>query len=222
MGKRRKFTNEFKLEAVRLTERGDVPVAQVARELGLNETVLRRWMALYGKRAGANRLTPEEHEELIRLRREAIPFDRRPRYVFRDNDGIFGYGVRAFLESCGIEEVRTAYRSPWQNPYVERMIGTLRRELLDHVIVLGQWHLERMIGTLRRELLDHVIVLGQWHLERLLREYLADYYHTARTHQGLGGETPIPLEANTGAEDGELIAIPVVGGLHHRYQRRAA
>lgn len=57
MGKRRKFTNEFKLEAVRLTERGDVPVAQVARELGLNETVLRRWMGLYGKRAGANRLT---------------------------------------------------------------------------------------------------------------------------------------------------------------------
>jgi transposase len=70
MGKRRKFTNEFKLEAVRLAERGDVPVAQVARELGLNETVLRRWMGLYGKRAGVNRMTPEEHEELIRLRRE--------------------------------------------------------------------------------------------------------------------------------------------------------
>ncbi len=70
MRKRRKFTNEFKMEAVKLAERGEVPVAQVARELGLNETVLRRWMGLYGKRAGANRLTPEEHEELIRLRRE--------------------------------------------------------------------------------------------------------------------------------------------------------
>ena len=70
MGKRRKFTSELKLEAVRLAERGDVPVAQVARELGLNETVLRRWMGLYGKRGGPNRLTPEEHEELIRLRRE--------------------------------------------------------------------------------------------------------------------------------------------------------
>jgi len=70
MGKRRKFTNEFKLEAVRLAERGDTPVAQVARELYLNETVLRRWMGLYGKRAGANRMTPEEHEELVRLRRE--------------------------------------------------------------------------------------------------------------------------------------------------------
>ena len=70
MAKRRKFTNEFKLEAVRLAERGDVPVSQVARDLDLHETSLRRWMALYGKRAGANRLTPEEHDELIRLRRE--------------------------------------------------------------------------------------------------------------------------------------------------------
>ncbi len=136
---------------------------------------------------------------VIQQLREATPFGRQPRYVFRDNDGIFGYGVRAFLERSGIQEVRTAYKSPWQNPYVERMIGTLRRELLNHVIVLNQWH-----------------------LERLLREYLADYYHTARPHQGLGGQTPIPLEANTGAGNGELIAIPVVGGLHHRYQRRAA
>ena len=70
MGKRRKFTNEFKMEAVKLAERGEVPVAQVARDLDLNETVLRRWMGLFGKRAGADRLTPEEHEELIRLRRE--------------------------------------------------------------------------------------------------------------------------------------------------------
>jgi len=70
MGQRRQFTNEFKLEAVRLAERGDIPVAQVARELGLHETVLRRWMGLYGKRAGAQRVSPEEHDELIRLRRE--------------------------------------------------------------------------------------------------------------------------------------------------------
>ena len=70
MARRRQFTNEFKLEAVKLAERGDVPVAQVARDLDLHETTLRRWMALFGKRAGANRLTPEEHDELIRLRRE--------------------------------------------------------------------------------------------------------------------------------------------------------
>ena len=70
MRKRRKFTNEFKMEAVKLAERGDVPVAQVARDLDLNETVLRRWMGLYGKRANGERMTPEEREELIRLRRE--------------------------------------------------------------------------------------------------------------------------------------------------------
>jgi len=70
MRKRREFTNEFKLDAVKLAERGEVPVAQVARDLGLHETVLRRWMQLYGKRSNGTRLTPDEHEELIRLRRE--------------------------------------------------------------------------------------------------------------------------------------------------------
>ncbi len=70
MRKRRKFTNGFKMEAVKLAERGEVPVAQVARDLDLNETVLRRWMGLYGKRANGERMSPEEREELIRLRRE--------------------------------------------------------------------------------------------------------------------------------------------------------
>ncbi len=70
MRERRRFTNEFKLEAVGLAERGDRPIAQVARELGLNETTLHRWIGRYGRRAGAQRITPEEHEELIRLRRE--------------------------------------------------------------------------------------------------------------------------------------------------------
>ena len=70
MRERRKFTNEFKLEAVKLAESGDRPVAQAARELDLNETTLYRWMNRYGQRAGAGRITPEEHEELIRLRRE--------------------------------------------------------------------------------------------------------------------------------------------------------
>jgi hypothetical protein len=84
-------------------------------------------------------------EWVIQQLREAAPFGEQPRYVFRDNDGIFGYGVRAFLRSCGIQEVRTAYDSPWQNPYIERMIGTLRRELLDHVMVLSQGHLQRLL-----------------------------------------------------------------------------
>ena len=82
---------------------------------------------------------------VIQQLRESMPFGLQPKYLFRDNDTIYGNGVRAFLDSCGIEEVRTAYRSPWQNPYVERFIGTLRRELLDHVIVLSQNHVERLL-----------------------------------------------------------------------------
>ena len=70
MRKRRKFTNEFKLEAVKLAERGDIPVSQLARNLDLHETVLRRWMQQYGKQPNGTRLTPDEQEELIRLRRE--------------------------------------------------------------------------------------------------------------------------------------------------------
>jgi putative transposase len=135
-------------------------------------------------------------EWVIQQLRETMPFGEQPRYLLRDNDGIYGQGVRAFLISCGILEVRTAYQSPWQNPYIERMIGTLRRELLDHVIVLNHRH-----------------------LERLLREYLEQYYHPARPHQGLGGETPVPQPPR---RQGELISVPVLGGLHHRYYRAAA
>ena len=137
---------------------------------------------------------------VIQQLREAMPFDLQPKYLFRDNDGIYGNGVRAFLDSCGIEEVRTAYRSPWQNPFVERYIGTLRREMLDHVIVLSQRH-----------------------LERLLREFIEDYYHIARPHQGLNGDTPV-LQTKQPQILGpsKLISVPVLGGLHNRYVRVAA
>ena len=74
---------------------------------------------------------------VIQQLREAMPFRKQPKYLFRDNDSIYGLGVKAFLKSSGIEEVKTAYRSPWQNPIVERFGGTLRREILDHVIVLN-------------------------------------------------------------------------------------
>jgi transposase InsO family protein len=139
-------------------------------------------------------------EWVIHQLREATPFGRQPRYMFRDNDGIYGHGVRAFLQSCGIEEVRMAYRSPWQNPYIERFVGTLRRELLDHVIVLSE---------------DH--------LRKLLREFIEEYYHTARPNQGLEGQTPV-VTVKPKPTDGpsKLISFPVCGGLHHRYERVAA
>ena len=127
---------------------------------------------------------------VIQHLRNAMPFGLQPRYLFRDNAGIYGEGVKAFLDRCDIDQVRTAYRSPWQNPYVERFIGTLRRELLDHVIVLGRRH-----------------------LNRLLKEFIDDYYHTERPHQGLDGDTPIPrekLQVMNGPTN--LVATPVLGG----------
>jgi transposase InsO family protein len=137
---------------------------------------------------------------VIQQLREAMPFGTQPKFLFRDNDRIYGYGVNAFLKSSGIEEVRTAYRSPWQNPFVERFGGTLRRELLDHVIVLNQRH-----------------------LECLLTEFIEEYYHTNRPHQGLNGETSISQgKASEITGPSKLISIPVLGGLHHRYQRVAA
>jgi len=129
-----------------------------------------------------------------------MPFGQQPRYLFRDNDRIYGHSVRTFLNSCGIREVRTAYRSPWQNPLIERFIGTLRYELLDHAIVLSQEH-----------------------IERLLQEFIEEYYHVSRPHQGLGGETPIPHEKPPKkSSPSNLISIPVLGGLHHKYTRVAA
>ena len=137
---------------------------------------------------------------VIQQLREATPFGQQPRYLFRDNDRIYGHGVRAFLNSCGIREVRTAYRSLWQNPLIERFVGTLRRELLDHVIVLSQAH-----------------------LERLLREFIEEYYHVSRPHQSLGGDTPIPHKKPPKTSfPSNLISIPVLGGLHHKYVRVAA
>jgi transposase InsO family protein len=137
---------------------------------------------------------------VIQQLREAMPFGTQPKYLFRDNDSIYGHGVKAFLKSSGIEEVKTAYRSPWQNPFVERLGGTLRRELLDHVIVLNQRH-----------------------LERLLKEFIEEYYHTARPHQGLNGDTPFPQgQPSEITGPSKLISIPVLGGLHHCYQRVAA
>ena len=139
-------------------------------------------------------------ECVIQQLREATPGSLQPGYMFRDNDGIYGDAVSRFLVGTGIEEVKTAHQSPWQNPFVERYGGTLRRELLNHVIILSE---------------DH--------LKGLLKEFIAEYYHIARPHQGLDGTTPFPsatAEAVTGAS--RLVSIPVVGGLHHRYVRVAA
>jgi hypothetical protein len=98
-----------------------------------------------------------------------------------------------------IKEVVTAYRSPWQNGYVERLIGSVRRECLDHVISINEKH-----------------------LRRLLREYFA-YYNKDRTHCGIAKDAPIQREVQARPVDGgKVIALPRVGGLHHRYEWRKA
>jgi putative transposase len=100
------------------------------------------------------------------------------------------------LECMGVEEVLIAPRSPWQNPYVERLIGSIRRECLDHVIVLDEAHLKRVLGS-----------------------YFS-YYHRTRTHRSLDDNAPCPRAVEPPGR-GRVFAIPQVGGLHHRYARVA-
>jgi putative transposase len=126
--------------------------------------------------------------------REAFPHDDAPRFLLHDRDAAFA-AVGATAEGMGIQEVRTAPRSPWQNPYAERVIGSIRRECLDHVLVCNERG-----------------------LRRVLRQYAA-YYHETRTHLSLGKDAPLTRPV---AARGRIIAVPQVGGLHHRYDRLAA
>jgi len=128
---------------------------------------------------------------------EAVPFDSAPRYLLRDRDAIYGAAVRRRIKSLGIEEVVTAPRSPWQNPFVERIIGSIRRDCLDHVVVINERH-----------------------LRRILRDYI-DYYHSCRTHLSLNKDPPDTRTVKP-PEMGNIVAFPRVGGLHHHYQRIAA
>jgi transposase InsO family protein len=128
---------------------------------------------------------------------EAFPWETAPRYLLRDRDAVYGVVFSSRVHSLGIREVKTVPRSPWQNPYVERLIGTLRRECLDHVVVLNEAH-----------------------LRRLLRDYLT-YYHRVRTHLSLEKDSPESRPVERPAQGG-IVEMPMVGGLHHRYTRQAA
>jgi transposase InsO family protein len=128
---------------------------------------------------------------------EAFPFDSAPQYLIRDRDGIYGGQFRKRVQSMGIEEILTASRSPWQNAYVERMIGTIRRDCLDHVVVLNEGH-----------------------LKRILTSYFS-YYHRWRTHLSLEMDSPISRPVQLPAS-GPVIQFPQLGGLHHYYKRIAA
>ena len=128
---------------------------------------------------------------------DVFPWDTAPRYLLRDRDGIYGAYFRQRVKNMDIEEVKIAPRSLWQNPYCERVIGSMRRDALDHVIVLNERH-----------------------LRRVLRSYV-DYYHTWRVHRSLERDAPEP-RAVQGPELGAVRKVAEVGGLHPHYDRQAA
>jgi putative transposase len=134
---------------------------------------------------------------LARQVTEAFPWDTAPRFLLRDRDASYGQTFRDRVEAMAIEEVVTAPRSPWQNAYVERIIGSIRRECLDHVIIFDERH-----------------------LRRVLSDYF-QYHHQSRTHLSLSKDCPEPRPIQPPSA-GTVIAFPKVGGLHHRYERRAA
>ena len=131
-------------------------------------------------------------EWLARQITEAFPWDSTPNYLIRDNDRAFGVAFKARVRAMGIRDRPTSFRSPWQNGYVERLIGSIRHECLDHLMVFNAEH-----------------------LRRILAEY-ATYYNEVRTHVSLGKDPPCtrPIERL-----GDIVAYPILGGLHHRYAR---
>jgi len=128
---------------------------------------------------------------------EACGMDEKPKYLIRDRDAIYGKIFSRRAQTLGIKEVVTAYRSPWQNPYAERVIGSIRRECLDHVIVLGPRH-----------------------LKRVMTQYVY-YYNGVRTHLSLCKDSPDRRPTQVPSE-GRIVELNKVGGLHHQYLRKAA
>ena len=128
---------------------------------------------------------------------EALPWETNAKFLFRDGDGIYGEEFERRVKGVGLEQVVTARASPWQNAYCERVVGTLRRECLDHVVAIN----ERQ-------------------LKRVLDEYVR-YYNASRTHLSLAKDSPEGRRASSG-RGGAIVAFPEAGGLHHRYERMAA
>lgn len=131
-------------------------------------------------------------EWLARQIVEAFPWDAAPTYLVRDNDGAYGRAFTSRIRTMGIRDRPISPRSPWQNPYVERLIGTLRRDCLDHVLIFGERHLRQ--------------VLTAYSL----------YYNEARTHLGLSKDAPLGRAVQ---RSGQITVTPVLSGLHHHYAR---
>jgi hypothetical protein len=125
---------------------------------------------------------------------EAFPWNEAPRYLIRDRDGVYGSAVRRRLRAMGIRDKPISAGSPWQNCFAERLIGSIRRECIDHVVSLGEEH-----------------------LRRLLRSY-ASYYNETRIHRSLNKDAPIPRPDQ---RIGRIASNALVGGLHRCYAAAA-
>jgi transposase InsO family protein len=123
---------------------------------------------------------------------EAYGWQQAPRYIVRDRDCVYGDVVIQRLRAMGIRDRPTSPRSPWQNGYSERLIGSIRRDCLDHVVVFGERHLRHLLNSYQK------------------------YYNEARTHLSLHKDAPVPRTIQT---VGRTLAMPVLGGLHHQYFR---
>ncbi len=131
----------------------------------------------------------------IQQLRETFAFDETTKYVIRDNDKIYSKEFKTHIDKFGLEDTPTAPRSPWQNPVCERVIGTLRRECLDHMIIINEKH-----------------------LQSVLDEYINEYYNVSRTHMSLDKDSPVSRPVQT---EGKIVSKPILGGLHHVYSRVA-
>ncbi len=152
-------------------------------------------------------------------RREAFPWDEAPRYLIHDRDHLFDR-LGATAKVMGIEEVLTAPRAPWQNAFVERFVGSARRECFDHVIVFNEVGVRKLM-TLYCSYYERSRTHLSLNKERKLMTLYCSYYERSRTHLSLNKDAPIPRTITPPGE-GDIVAIPEVGGLHHRYERRAA
>jgi len=135
---------------------------------------------------------------VVQQLREAFPYDYATKYLIFDRAANFNEEVTGLVKNFGIQPKRTSFRSPWQNGVAERWVGSCRRDLLDHVIVLNERH-----------------------LRRLMKDYVG-YYHHDRTHLALAKRTPVGREPEKELGTGpRIVSVPRLGGLHHRYDLAA-
>jgi hypothetical protein len=152
---------------------------------------------LYGRLARRDlvwiNVTPHPTAEWVaRQITEAFPWNEAPRHLIRDRDQVYGAAATRRLRAMGIRDKPIAPGSPWQNGFAERLIGSLRRECVDHIVVLGEMHLRRVLKSYAR------------------------YYNETRTHRSLDKDAPISRPVQ---RDGSIMSHALIGGLHHHYIR---